>query len=354
MRTAPSPRQSWKPFLLLLALLFLAAPASAADPYYKGKELSILCGFAAGSGVDLHARLMGRHLARFIPGNPSVIIQNNPGASGILAFNHVYNRAKKDGLTIGNTSSGLITRQLIKRPGIRFDLKKSVLVGANSTQSRYVYVNGGLGIKSVGDLYGREKPIVTGWSSKGGGPDVMIELMFRMLGLERKAIYGYKGGPDIFLAVQRGEIEMASSNEMDYPTQGKPLAQQGAIRVLMQSGIFQDGKFVRSKTLPDIPTVEEAYTERNGKAPSGPFWDALKALAAVPTRSYWVAPGTPPELIDLLRKAFVQMSNDAQYQADSKRLLGYVDKLGTGQRKQVIVNYLSLPEDIAKLFVRRR
>ena len=354
MRTAPSLKQLWKPVSLILLLLFLAAhaPAAESDPYYKDKELDILVGFAAGSGVDLHARLVGRHLARFIPGNPSMIIRNNPGASGILAFNYVYNRAKKNGLTIGMSTSGLITRQLIKRPGIRFDLKKSVLVGANSPQSRYMYVNGGLGIKSLGDLFGREKPIVTGWSSKGGGPDVLIELMFRMMGLKRKAIYGYKGGPDIFLAVQRGEIEMASSNEMDYPTRGKPLEDQGAIRTLVQSGIFKDGKFSRSKTLANIPTVEEAYTERSGKAPSGPYWNAFQALSAVPTRSYWVAPGTPPDKIETLRRAFDQMREDPAYQADSKKLLGYVDDVGTGPRKQIIVNYLSLPDDIAKLFAR--
>ncbi len=352
MRTAASPTQLWKPVSLLLLLLLLAAPASAAESFYKDKELNILVGFSAGSGPDLHARLVARHLSRFIPGSPSMIIRNNPGASGILAFNYVYNRAKKDGLTVATTTSGLITRQLIKRPGIRFDLKKSVLIGANSPQSRYMYVNGGLGIKSLGDLYKREKPIVTGWSSKGGGPDVLIELMFRMLGLKRNAIYGYKGGPDIFLAVQRGEIEMASSNEMTYPTQGKQLEADGAIRTLVQSGIYKDGRFARSQTLADIPTVEEAYTKRAGKAPSGPYWDAFKALSAVPTRSYWVAPGTPADRIATLRKAFDQMREDPAYQADSKKLLGYVDDVGTGPRKQIIVNYLSLPDDIAKLFAR--
>ena len=148
MRTAAS---LWKPVSLLLLLLSLAAPAPAAEnDAYKDKDLNILVGFAAGSGVDLHARLVGRHLARFIPGSPSIIIRNNPGASGILAFNYMYNRAKKNGLTIGMSTSGLITRQLIKRPGIRFDLKKSVLVGANSPQSRYMYVNGGLGHQVAG------------------------------------------------------------------------------------------------------------------------------------------------------------------------------------------------------------
>ena len=120
----------------------------------------------------------------------------------------------------------------------------------------------------------------------------------------------------------------------------------------MQSGIYEDGKFARSKTLANIPTVEEAYTQREGKAPSGPYWDAFKALSAVPTRSYWVAPGTPSERIKTLRKAFDQMREDSAYQADSKKLLGYVDDVGTGPRKQIIVNYLSLPDDIAKLFAR--
>ena len=117
-------------WIITLGLLFGAPQASAQEPYYQGKVVKMVLGHSPGGGYDAYTRLIGRHLGKYLPGNPSVVVENMPGAGSMISANYNYNVAKPDGLTIGHFSGGLIAQQLLGQPGIKFDARKFEYVGA--------------------------------------------------------------------------------------------------------------------------------------------------------------------------------------------------------------------------------
>ena len=291
-------------FRILLAVTVCLGTAhclSAAEPFYQGKTLRLVVASAAGGGSDIVARLMMRHLPRHIAGQPTMIIENMPGAGEIIGTNYVYNKAKPDGLTV-LFGTGTPINQLVELPGIEFDIQNMPIVGGSSESVAAFVRNDKTGVKSARDLLNPKAPIVIGGSGYGSIKDVSMLAAMNLLGVKNPSyVTGYGGAGPIRLAYERGEINFTQETAVGISRSVLPWLREGWTSILYQNG-FLDGKGgvvkdpVWKELGIDTPSIAEAYRAVYGRDPAGPAWEAEKALIGgySLTRLIAVAPKTPP------------------------------------------------------------
>jgi tripartite-type tricarboxylate transporter receptor subunit TctC len=191
---------------VLVALVALGAPAAAADQvadFYKGKQIRIIAASATGGGFDLYARYLARHFGKHIPGNPNVIVQNMPGAGGLLAANHVYTRASKDGLTLGALQGPVTYAQIGKSPNVQFDMRAFGWLGSANITSNTCVFGKRAGIATADDL--RQKKVIIGAS--GGSTEFVPNLLNALIGTKFSIVKGYKSTSAIMPAIESGEVD---------------------------------------------------------------------------------------------------------------------------------------------------
>src|SRR3990170_591158 len=166
-------------------LMFLAAlaPATALAQYYAGKTVTMVVGYKTGGGYDATARVLARHLPKHIPGKPTIIVQNMPGANSLIAANHVYNVAKPDGLTIGTFNRNLPLAQLLKVEGVKFDMTKFAWIGSAASESTVLAIRSDLSYRTIEDLKKAKEPVVIGATGPGANTYDFPLLLKEMLGL---------------------------------------------------------------------------------------------------------------------------------------------------------------------------
>ncbi len=317
-------------FIGLVILVHAASRAEAAESF-AGKSIRILIGYPPGGGHDLEARVMARHLSKYLPGNPSIIVQNMPGAGGMIQAGYIYNRAKPDGLTIAlfGSSHG-IQALLLKSESIKYNLAKMPVVWAVS--SSYVdIVRDFLNAKTAKNLFKVDpSKIVVAGRSKGGSSCVKGQLALRLLGVKNyKPVCAYKGTSVIRGAMERGEVSFFNANAAHLVGSGAfvDMHKRGMVFPMWQSGNLQsDGKIVRSPTVKgNVPTLYEVYKEKYEKPPSGLLWDSWKAVSlgmSKLTRILVLPPATPPDRVNVLRKAIKQMARDPGFVANWEKIFG--------------------------------
>jgi tripartite-type tricarboxylate transporter receptor subunit TctC len=302
--------------LLLLAGALLAVeqgartPAAAED-FYRGKTINLLIGHEAGGEYDTDARLVGRHLAHHVPGNPNIVPQNMTGASGMRVTNFVYNTAPKDGLTIGMMAENLLQNQAFGEKGIQYDARRLNWIGSMSHTSEIIITRAASGVRTIDDA--RKRPVVIGTSTKLTIHYVMTTLMNQFLGTQFKIVTGYKGGTSMNLALERGETDGRviawSALKLDKPdwVAGKK------VNILAQLG-------PKAADLPDVPRVEEQV--------SNP--DDLKLIALFTAanrlgRPFATTPETPADRVQILRAAFDATMKDPAFLKDAEKAHVEVD-----------------------------
>lgn len=307
--------------LLLNALVFLAThPAlPSTDSPFAGQRVHILVGTTPGGGHDIEARVFARHLGKHIPGNPSVIVQNMPGAGTVVMVTHLYHRAKPDGLTFGIASGGgIVFRSAIEK--VEFNVSRMPIIWA--VRGAIVdMVRDSLGAKSGRDLLTVEPSrIVIAGRSPRDGSCIAGKLAMDLLGIKGyKSVCAYPGTGPIRLAMERDEANFFVGAD-HHLMPGGPFAEMaatGLVIPLWQSGyITAEGKIERSPTVADIPTFYELYQQTHGKPPSGVVWDAYKAASldyGMLLRSYVLPPETPPDRVAMLRQAIDRMAEDPAF-----------------------------------------
>ncbi|MGH8742277.1 MAG: Bug family tripartite tricarboxylate transporter substrate binding protein, partial [Burkholderiales bacterium] len=182
---------------VVAAALALAVPLAAHAQYYAGKTITIVVGYKPGGGYDRTARMLARHLPDHIPGKPSVIVQNMPGANSLIAANHIYNVAKPDGLTIGTFNRNLPIAQLLKVDGVKFDMTKFAWIGSAASESTILAIRTDLPYKNIEDLKNAKEPVVIGATGPGANTYDFPLLLKEMLGLNLKVVSGYSSSADI-------------------------------------------------------------------------------------------------------------------------------------------------------------
>lgn len=283
----------------------IAAGAARADVSFAGKSVALLVNFAAGSSTDVFARMMQPFFVRHLPGQPTVIVVNQPGAGGINAATHFYATVPPDGLTIGMFAT--LPAQVLAAAGqvpFRFDVAKFGWIGAVSTVSVLLSAPNS-GIASADDLARRRNELFFAAPTLRGPNTVMGRLIFEMFGVPYKLITGYRSQPESIHAVEKGEATAAFLNVNVFERRKNDYAQSGVRGILQQGYQGADGKAVGAPGV-DIPEAD-AVLRRLAPAKIGtPDYAAYRALRVGSSLAFTMLlpPGAPPELIAALRKAF--------------------------------------------------
>lgn len=339
------------------SLLLTVRPSLAAEPFYQGKTLRVIVASAAGGGSDIVARLMMRHLPRHITGQPTIVVENMPGAGEIIGANFVYGKAKPDGLTV-LFATGTPIGQLIGLPGIEFDMTKMPIVGGSSESVAAFVRSDKTGIKSLRDLLNPKSPIVIGGSGYGSIKDVSMLAAMNLLGVKNpNYVTGYGGAGPIRLAYERGEVNFTQETAVGISRSVLPWVREGWTTMLYQNGFLDSrGGIVKDPVWKElgieVPSVAEAYRTLHGRDPAGPAWEAEKALIGgySLTRMIAVAPKTPPALIADLRQAFQSMGRDQTFLTEWNKSQGAPPRLIPGDEAvSIVASILKAPKEAVNI-----
>jgi tripartite-type tricarboxylate transporter receptor subunit TctC len=299
-----------KLLLASLALLLAggAVPAGAqADvaAFYRGKQLRMVVGSAAGGGYDLFARIVARHMVNHVSGHPHIIVQNQPAAGGVVMTNQLYGQGPKDGTVIGVPINGIPTAPLLQS-GTQFDPTKLIWIGSTNREAYVAFVWHTVPVESITELASKE--VVVGATTPGTTMVDFPLLANAVLGFKFKIVRGYQGTPQINLAIERGEVQgIGGLGWASVKAQTPHWISEKKIRVLAQYGLE------RSAELPDVTTMLEL-----AKAPADR--QAMRMLFARTEygRPYFLPPGVPVERVTALRRAFDATMQDSAFVAELK------------------------------------
>jgi tripartite-type tricarboxylate transporter receptor subunit TctC len=326
--------------LALLVLASAALPTFAQSPFFQGKTIRIVVGFSAGGGYDTFSRTISRHLGRHVPGNPSVIVENMPGAGSLIAANTLYRLAKPDGLTIGNFAGGLVLGQVIGQPGIEFDARKFAWVGVPSRETSACALTKASGITTLEKWLAATTPVKLGGTSMGATTDDVPRVLAATIGVPVQLVSGYKGTSEIRLAAESGEIAGGCWQWESIKSTWRKALDAGEVSIVLQ---------IAPKPHPDLPNVPLA--DRFAKTDEAR--QVIHAGIVIPSaigRLYALPPRTPPDRVATLRAAFLATMRDPEFVADATRAKLEVDAIGGDELERLVVEMFKLnPAVVAKL-----
>ena len=319
---------------LSLGLGALAAPALAQDPFYKGKRLTVLVNFDAGSATDIEGRVFARHFAKHIDGQPQVIVQNIAGAGGNNGTQYLGEVAPKDGTTLGYLTGS--AWNFASQPNLRADFRDYEFIGfQGGTVVYYVRTDVPPGIKQPADLL-KAQGLVSGGIAATTGRDLAIRLVLDILGVPFRHVSGYRSGERVRLALQRSEVHFYADTTPGYRGSVEPtMVKEGSVLPLFVDPMWDGRTFSNSKQVEGLPLepYQEFYKRVKGAMPTGVKWDAylsLVTLNGTMQRLFALPPGAPPAAVAALRAALVRLGNDKAYAEDALKTMGYVPEYEAG------------------------
>ena len=328
---------------LALLLLFWASGLEAQTPFYQGKTITILAGTGAGNVYDLYARLFARHMGKYIPGNPDIIVQNMPGAASMIAANHLYNVSKPDGLTIGAIFPALYFDQIIGRSEVKFDWSKFIWLGSPVKSEHLLYMRGDSPYKSIQDVVKASTPPKCGATGTVSTAYYIPKLLDQTIGTNFEIVLGYKTGTDIDLAVERGEVICRAFTITAFFAR-EPFftwVKKNFVRILVQSGRKRD---VRLK---DVPTIHELMDKYKTD-------DAGRRLANLILaggefgRPYVLPPNAPADKVKIIREAFAKTIQDEAVVADAKKKKLEIDPSTAEELETLAKEVIDQPPEIVE------
>ena len=337
----------WAAFLLMIVGV-LAAPqarADAVEDFYKGKQITLIVSYGPGGGYDVYARVLARFMPKYIPGNPSIVIQNMPGAGSLRGANFIYNAAPKDGTAFGIFARNIPLIGLLQKTNqnVQFDPLKFTWIGSSASFADDAYllmVRKDAAVKSVEDA--RKPggpPIILGTTAEGVSSDTMGVVLREMLGFNIKQIPGYTDGAALNLAFERGEIEARNVGLSSIrSTKGDWVKPGGIGNVLM---VF--GRATRHKDYPNAPTARELAKSDKDRN--------LIAILEVPyslSRPFAAPPGVPEDRAKALVKAFMDTHKDPGYLEEAKKADFEVSPIDGTEVLKLIEGIAKTPEDQLK------
>lgn len=301
-------------FALILATAS-AAQAQSVEQFYKGRQLTMIVGTSPGGINDITARFVARHLGRYIPGNPTLVVQNQPGAGGIASANRLYNVFERDGSVIVKLERAVPMLAIQGDPAVNFDPLKITWLGSLSSYAKDSYlmlVMATNPVASVGELKEPGKKSITlGGDNAASSNLIFATIAKEVLGLNIKVVRGYTGAAPMFLAMQSGEIDGQIIGFSSVRTGQRDLWSHGAFRPLLQFG-----RATRLPDFPDVPTANELTKDANALA----LLDFANSQFAI-SLPFALPPGVPEDRAKALQAAFMAMCADPA-------VLGEAEKLG--------------------------
>jgi tripartite-type tricarboxylate transporter receptor subunit TctC len=323
------PRMSKKAALLaaLTLSLSISVQAQQPDPTFKGRLVTLYVAGPAGSGYDAYARLFSRYAGRYLPGNPDVVVSNMSGASGVICANFIYRMAPKDGTAIGLLLQWLPEEQVLGTSGAQFDVAKFGWIGRLSPNVEISYTWHTVPVHAVADLMNRE----TVFAGIGGSSVLYPKLLNKMIGARFKLVTGYLGTPAANLAMERGEVEGATSSLNTIKLTEPDWLPDKKINVLVQYSLQRDPE------LPNVPAVVELP-----RAPADKTALSFFASSSAIGRSIVAPPGLPEQSLATWRTAFTRTIHDPAFIAEAQRIKLDLDPLPGGDLQILIQDAMNL------------
>jgi tripartite-type tricarboxylate transporter receptor subunit TctC len=319
--------------IALVATLAVASELRA-DPiadFYQGNTIHLLIGYGEGGGYDIYGRLVTEFLGRHIPGNPTIVPQNLPGAGSFKAVEYLYGAAPKNGTYLGTVAQTLPMDAIVEHPEI--DVTKLPYIGRVTTNIDVGVALPSSGIKSFADLQQRE---VTAGSSGGGSTSVLYPLALNAYaGAKIKLVRGYSGSNEVELAQQRGEVVINPAVGIPGILTSHPDWLKGAVVILYQNALQ------RFRLLPQVPTLPELAQSDEGRA-------VMRAIAGTAElgRSVLTTPDVPPERLAALRTAFQEMLKDPDFIGAADKRHMTLDPAGPDELDAITKETMALPKPI--------
>jgi tripartite-type tricarboxylate transporter receptor subunit TctC len=331
-------------FSITILISAQAAWAQGAKPFHEGKTIQIVVASGPGASTDISARLVGRFLGKHVPGFPGVIVQNMPGAGGLVAANHIYNLAKPDGLTIVAVTRSNYLDQMVGKPEVRFDFRKFGWIGSFNKAPMMVACRSDTPYKSVAAIRAAKTPPRFGQSGTGSISYVFANLISKALDLKIKNVLGFGSGREIDMGMERGEADCRATSDITViRTPWDRWMKENWVTFILQQGPQ------KSRLLPPVPTVAELAS-----AQAKPFVDLMDVMLAYTEfdRPYAAPPGMPRERLQVLRESFERMLRDPEFVAEAKKLLdwdGTTFLTGEDLRKKIEMTVTQPPAIIKRI-----
>lgn len=300
-----------RPCLTACAVLLTLASRAGAEPvadFYRGKQISMIVPSGVGGGYDLYARFLARSYGRFIPGQPSIVVRNMPGAGGITAANHLYSIAPNDGLTIGIFQNTITLNQLAGVSSVKFDVRKFSWIGNMSVASTICALSGAAKTATAADLFQRE--IVVGATS--GSPNMIPLVLNNLAGAKFKIVTGYASTSNVQLAMESGEVTGLCGWSWDGArVNGRDMFQRDAARVVIDIAIQPQPELQRM----NVPFLMDMLKDGENK-------EALKVILStqVYNRPFGGPPNMEPQRLAALRSAFAAALDDSEFKTEAEKI----------------------------------
>ena len=325
----------------LAAALFLAGcgPSAGSDSpagFYRGKTVSIIVGSGAGGGFDTTARLVARHISRHILGAPVVIVVNMPGGGGLVAANHVFSAAAKDGTVIGLFHEAQVMNQLTGGEGVNFDLRQFNWLGSSYDDPNVCIVRTDAPVTSFKDMIGRAMPIAVGGTGPGSNTYDAPRVLAAATHANLKAVAGYPTTNDVRIGVERGEIQGMCLGWESVQSASGAWLKDGYARVFVQNGT------ARHQDLPDVPLALEFAQDEESRTLLR-LVDAPGAMA----KPFTLPPGVDAGRVQVMRDALMATYRDPALLDEAKAMNLEFQPKDAGQIQQILSEVLATAPEVA-------
>ena len=314
----------------------------AQSDFYKGKTITVYIGTTPGALYDQWGRILAQHMGKHIPGKPDMIVQNMPGAGHMIAANYVYNKTKPDGLSlIGSIVPTLYFDQLVGRKEAQYDWAKFAWIGSPVQGESQMYMRADTPYKTIEDVRNAKEPPRCGAQGTSDSAYYLPKLFEETIGTKFNLVQGYPGGPEIDLAVERGEIHCraftieAFMSREPYHTWRK----KGFVRNIIQTGKKRDAK------LPETPTLWELMDRYKTPEPSRRLATLMLASGQL-GRPMMATPGVPADRVKILRDAFNATLKDSEFLADIDKRQFDLDPVPGEELEKIVKDVMTQPPDI--------
>jgi tripartite-type tricarboxylate transporter receptor subunit TctC len=322
--------------------LWSSVQAQNSRPFYEGKTMQILVAAGPGATTDISARLVARYIGKHVPGNPNMLVQNVPGAGGVVAANQVYNLTKPDGLTFLAVTRSNYLDQMVAKPEVKFDFRKFSWVGSFNKAPMMVACRSDTPYKSIAAMRAAKTPPRFGQAGTGSISFVFANLVSKVFDVKIKNVLGYGSGREIDLGMERGEADCRATSDITViRAPWNRWVKENWVTFVVQQGPE------KSRLLPPVPTVAELAPPEGA-----PFVSLMNVMLAYTEfdRPYAAPPGVPKERLQVLREGFERMLKDPEFVAEAKKQLDWDGQtyLTGEQMRQKIEATVTQPPDVIK------
>jgi tripartite-type tricarboxylate transporter receptor subunit TctC len=329
----------------VICLSIMAALASAGGAtaegvdFYAGKTLTIIAGLPPGGGVDGEMRVLAQYFSKYIPGHPTILARNMPGAGGIVLANTINSVTAPDGLTLAMPGrSGFLLSNVVPQKGISYDLTKFSYVGGAGSAVNALWLRGKLGIASVAELKAHKGDVVIGALTARSENAIAPRVLAAYEGWPLKIVTGYAGFSEVLIAVERGEVDGLFTHEGSIASSRPDMIAAGALKPLVQS----------YPSLPGVPVLADVVASADARA--------LLALVTTPSQiglPLIGPPGLPADRLEILRQSYARLMQDEDYRAEAERRgLPVGRAVGGAELQALLARSLSaVPEPVVKAYL---